>query len=66
VDLKSVKLGLKLHRSRFGGRLINVRPTRTEAELLGIVAKRNEGLQAQGLDGLYNGGGWGQVQIHKM
>jgi len=23
-------------------------------------------LQAQGLDGLYNGGGWGQVQIHKM
>jgi hypothetical protein len=49
VDLKSVKLGLKLHRSRFGGRLINVRPTRTEAELLEIVAKRNEGLQAQGL-----------------
>jgi len=44
-----VKLGLKLHRSRFGGRLINVRPTRTEAELLEIVAKRNEGLQAQGL-----------------
>ncbi len=23
-------------------------------------------LQTQGLDGLYNGGGWGQVQIHKM
>ena len=21
---------------------------------------------SQGLDGLYNGGGWGQVQIHKM
>jgi|AntAceMinimDraft_1070359.scaffolds.fasta_scaffold170644_1 nitrogenase subunit NifH len=49
MDLKSVKLGLKLHRSRFGGRLINVRPTRTEAELLNIVAKRNEGLLTQGL-----------------
>lgn len=44
-----MKLGLKLHRSRFGGRLINVRPTRTEAELLDIVAKRNEGLLTQGL-----------------
>ena len=49
ADLKSVKLGLKLHRSRFGGRLVNVRPTRSPEELAAIVAKRNEALEAQGL-----------------
>ena len=48
-DEKSWRLGLKLHRSRFGGRLINVRPTRTVAELAEIVKKRNEAMATAGL-----------------
>jgi hypothetical protein len=48
-DEKSWRLGLKLHRSRFGGRLVNVRPTRSPLELAEIVKKRDEAMATQGL-----------------
>mmetsp|Transcript_6798 Transcript_6798/g.12615 ORF Transcript_6798/g.12615 Transcript_6798/m.12615 type:complete len:208 (-) Transcript_6798:108-731(-) len=50
VDEKSFKSALKLHRQRFGGRLINVRPTKTKNELVGIVAARDAKMLATGLE----------------
>jgi len=50
ADKKSVVNGLKLHRSRFGGRLINVRPTKSKEELAQIVAEKEKKLISQGLD----------------
>jgi RNA recognition motif-containing protein len=49
-DEKSMNDGLKLHRTRFGGRLINVRPTKSKNELAEIVLKRDADLAAKGLD----------------
>jgi hypothetical protein len=49
LDDKSYTCALKLHRQRFGGRLMNVRPTKSKDDLATIVAAREAKLLADGL-----------------
>ena len=48
-DAQAHENGLKLHRTKFGGRLMNVRPLVSPQELAKIVAKRVIALEKQGL-----------------
>mmetsp|Transcript_58097 Transcript_58097/g.131633 ORF Transcript_58097/g.131633 Transcript_58097/m.131633 type:complete len:256 (-) Transcript_58097:70-837(-) len=50
VNEKSSKNALKLHRSSFGGRRINVRPYKSKEELASIAEARNESLKAKGVE----------------